>query len=811
MNTITQQVENVCVALATLIICIAGLNFISAHHLLAPFELRFLWSAAILGMTALFFRFALHHPNTFHRGAYRIATVMMFWAFGFYVFPYPEYILYLLAFPAFFYLYRIEKKSQQAHSDDIIAAGILLTLSAFLYLQQQPLQFVLFPHLPFNWHSYLSNAPIMIFTGLGFMRLQKYAKWQGLAMLGTVLLLLGLVLSASELTATLLAPYQVAICLLLVAHISLAIVCLPNQFFGYIIRFCGLTQAQSQTYQILLYGLINCALQTTVFYLLQLCTVNYALFIGIIIAITGLFYWQRDRTVSLGFIETACLLYLFSFFVAESFLIALIGASAILLALSVIIRRRTSSVNFDISNIAISIIALVYMLMVVQSNPLSPLGLLQIALPFLCWIALPNRPFPIKRKNHALLLPIISAMIILCLNGYYHPRLLPLWAMSTLITPLFLLTIIRTHWLQQLATANHWLFIRNWQICAWRSLGYLAAFAVGVCAIAFISAKPAYVHHWYAVIETLIVLSIGIGIFLNLSISRSNLKFALITEIMLWLALALIRWKMELLGELALGSPLDGYVLLTAASIAAGVREVIKRNHPLFASYFYKSMLVYSAIGWLYLIILGLTHPDSIHAELSSGLMAGFFFWLAKTHKRSYLLLALVFGNIAMGLFLHHQEIVNALVYLTPVIASVLTLTQIFQDDLSVRQRQQIRMYSSLIWLGTSAFYTIADFDKSFLYPLGGALIAVTGVVVGIAFRVRIYLYLGIVFFFVNVITVIAHVIIAQPPQHIKLMIGMVFLITGLVFTGSFMLFQAKRQEILNQYLALRQRLNAWE
>jgi hypothetical protein len=43
------------------------------------------------------------------------------------------------------------------------------------------------------------------------------------------------------------------------------------------------------------------------------------------------------------------------------------------------------------------------------------------------------------------------------------------------------------------------------------------------------------------------------------------------------------------------------------------------------------------------------------------------------------------------------------------------------------------------------------------------------------------------------------------------LIVGIVFLVTGVVFTGSFLLFQMKRHEILRRYQALQQELAGWE
>ena len=143
--------------------------------------------------------------------------------------------------------------------------------------------------------------------------------------------------------------------------------------------------------------------------------------------------------------------------------------------------------------------------------------------------------------------------------------------------------------------------------------------------------------------------------------------------------------------------------------------------------------------------------------------------------------------------------------------ASVLILAHLFKDQLAVKRQYTIRLWSSLALVATSSFYNVIDFNESLYYPLVAALIAALGVIVGIGLRVRIYLYVGFCAFLLNSLAVLVHVIRSQPESQIKLLIGVLFLIIGMLFTGSFLLFQMKRQQILNQYARLVEELKAWE
>jgi uncharacterized membrane protein YgdD (TMEM256/DUF423 family) len=113
--------------------------------------------------------------------------------------------------------------------------------------------------------------------------------------------------------------------------------------------------------------------------------------------------------------------------------------------------------------------------------------------------------------------------------------------------------------------------------------------------------------------------------------------------------------------------------------------------------------------------------------------------------------------------------------------------------------------------LGTSTVFNAASFEASIWYPVTAALMAAAGVVLGVSLRVRIFLYLGAAFFICNTVVVLVHLILDQPPEHTKLIVGIVFLVTGVVFTGSFLLFQMKRHEILRRYRTLQQELAGWE
>jgi hypothetical protein len=57
----------------------------------------------------------------------------------------------------------------------------------------------------------------------------------------------------------------------------------------------------------------------------------------------------------------------------------------------------------------------------------------------------------------------------------------------------------------------------------------------------------------------------------------------------------------------------------------------------------------------------------------------------------------------------------------------------------------------------------------------------------------------------------VTHTILNQPPEMFRLIIGLIFLLMGLLFLGSYLLFQMKRKELLEQYHLYQNNLKQWQ
>jgi len=186
-------------------------------------------------------------------------------------------------------------------------------------------------------------------------------------------------------------------------------------------------------------------------------------------------------------------------------------------------------------------------------------------------------------------------------------------------------------------------------------------------------------------------------------------------------------------------------------------------------------------------------------------------FRLSKTIKRSNLIYTFVFANAAILLFFLKQDYSNLLYYVLPVSGSALVLVQLFKDSLPPVQVKNIRLIISLIICGTSGFYNMVDFNESIWYPVIATLVAGGGVLLGISLRIRIYLYMGLVFFVVNAVGVVAHIIISQPPENMLVFIALLFLLGGIPLIAVFVTLQIKRQQILTRYRSVMDEIGGWE
>lgn len=812
-NTLSVHREKTSVFLSLLVMCLLSVNFVKSHVLSEQYELRFLVSAIILLFICLFFRFRLSTVTPLHKAFYRISLIMAFWSFCFFLLPFANMTMYLIPAPGFYFLCRVEAKKGKV-LEDVLAAGILMSLGTFLYLQQLPLQAVFFPDLVFDGTGYFVHSPVIILIGLTFLRLNTYSEWKGLCLLGILLSCSGLILG-SWYMVQLFWPCTIVLSILIWLYLIQIYF-----FFKYspkriVIRLTGIDNTAFEQLCVILYFICAAAAQVCI---IQLIFTNGLDLATLLISIAGLFIFffkYQDKTLPVIIMQMAVLFFFAGFFSAGAH--ALFWSIPIggLLLFSTISRFR-QNFAFPIHNWVFIFLAAVYYLLIIQFNLLRPSGILYILFPLICWSAIPDRPFAVPGKYHFVLWPAISFIVLICLCKGVQKEFFIAWALLNIAAPLILCLFIRTKPVKAFAAKMRFYVLDERTQNIKQTLLVLSYISAAIGIAGLLINLDWYIDKWLPVGLTAFLLAVIASVFTSYALKDRTLFYVKQAEIFFWLILALVRWKLDIQETLKFGSPADGYFLIAIAFAVAGIREVFKKKIPEFAQYFQKTIQVYSLIGWLYLQVLQFLFKGSLtgefhHAELSSILMAVFNVWLSKARINAYTIYTVVFINVAVLIYFYNVGFENLLFYIFPSMTSALILTELFKDKLGQENAKKMRLFLSLILCGTASFYNIMDFNGSVWFPVAATLISAGLAIAGVSVRIRIFLYLGITFFIVNAVGVIAHIIINQPPENITLFIGVLFLLAGIFFTASFLFFQMKRKQIIERYHQITNELKTWQ
>jgi hypothetical protein len=644
------------------------------------------------------------------------------------------------------------------------------------------------------------------------MRLHKRTGWKGLPIFASTIFVAGLTLTTYLfIQKSMLSGFE-QFSYILIAHMSLLIMLTNNALSKKIFQLTGLTEPDINRYKTLLFLIVNIFLHLNILYLYYIINdtqISISLFyLTTSLCLSGLLYFRRDKSVEIFLTELALLSFPINFYIFKELSLYIFIPLSIVLFVYTIIKSKKI---YQFQHISLFLIFSAFLGALFHFNFLSPFGLAGILYSLICWFLIPEKPFNLSDRYLWLMWPSLTGISVICLTTVSYQSL-SLWALSC-ITPLPLIfAALNTKnikgFVTQFLPVNS--FLDNKESILFK----LSIFSSMLCITSFTVFNNFYVNTWIHPIYIIIVFLFSASINLYYTVKLNSLKYAIFTESYIWLSILIFRWKLDILDQLNFGSPLDGYILIAFAIILAGVREVVRDRNPIFVTYLQKTTVLYGIAGWLYMMSLQFLFPVegmNYHGETASLLMALLSFILAKTVNKRNLIFGFIFGNLALVLLFLNQSIINPLFYIMPVVLSGLTLVQIFKDSLSESNARNIRLTLSLIMFGCVAFYNINDFNQSIFFPLTAAILSTLGVICGISLRVRIYLYLGTVFFFVNTIGVLTHVIVKQPPENTTLFIGIIFLVTGLTFIISFLVFQMKREEILERYHDIRETLTKWE
>jgi hypothetical protein len=142
--------------------------------------------------------------------------------------------------------------------------------------------------------------------------------------------------------------------------------------------------------------------------------------------------------------------------------------------------------------------------------------------------------------------------------------------------------------------------------------------------------------------------------------------------------------------------------------------------------------------------------------------------------------------------------------YLVPLGMTVIFVAQLNRDSLGKQNLSYLRSFGSLIIYASPAWSVVTS--GSDIHALSLALFSVLGIAIGIAFRIRAFLYLGSLFL---VMDLIAQVIIQS--YHSSLFKWLCILLAGVLIITLAAFFERKREIILRRMRALGEVLETWE
>jgi hypothetical protein len=180
--------------------------------------------------------------------------------------------------------------------------------------------------------------------------------------------------------------------------------------------------------------------------------------------------------------------------------------------------------------------------------------------------------------------------------------------------------------------------------------------------------------------------------------------------------------------------------------------------------------------------------------------LVGLFYGYLSITKRSYRLglLAAISANNALWLVLHQTGIgflQHPQMWLAPIAIAALIAEYLNHEHLTQAQSEAVRYLAlALIYISSTADMFIAGLGNSLVLPLVLLLFSIFGVLSGILLRIRAYLFLGITFLFLVILSMIWHAAVNLEQTWIWYVSGIVL---GAAILTLFALFEKRREDLL--------------
>jgi hypothetical protein len=189
-------------------------------------------------------------------------------------------------------------------------------------------------------------------------------------------------------------------------------------------------------------------------------------------------------------------------------------------------------------------------------------------------------------------------------------------------------------------------------------------------------------------------------------------------------------------------------------------------------------------------------------------LVMGLFYGTMAVTRRSLLCsaLAILTANVGLWVALHHLEIgffQHPQLWMIPVAVAVLVAEHLNRRRLSEAQSAAVRYLAlSVVYISSSADMYIAGVGRDWRLPLVLMGLSVAGVLIGILLRVRSFLYLGVAFLAVDMLSMLWYAAVDLHHTWIWYACGIV---TGAAIIALFAVFEKRRNDVVAAVGRLRQ------
>jgi hypothetical protein len=201
------------------------------------------------------------------------------------------------------------------------------------------------------------------------------------------------------------------------------------------------------------------------------------------------------------------------------------------------------------------------------------------------------------------------------------------------------------------------------------------------------------------------------------------------------------------------------------------------------------------------LVSIGVFMAGDTQADTSVVLLGAGLLYLMLSYTQQSVIsggIAIVLGNLALWVFYnkfpHFSFFEHPQLWLIPPAISVLVAGQLSRDRMSPSQLATLRYVClATIYISSTSDIFMGGIGKEILPPIILALLSVIGILSGIGFRIRAFLYLGTLFLLLSMVAMVYH---AQQALHHTWPWWAFGICMGIAILSMFGLFEKRRNKM---------------